>query len=58
MRGGWNASLIINEMKREEYYKKRAKRNKCMENGKLKCDYCADREICQGENIEEQNSLK
>lgn len=47
MRGSILAGQIINEMRREEYYKKKAKRNVCLIDNKKQCDICKYQDICE-----------
>lgn len=48
MKGGINASFVVSDMKRKEYYQKKAERQKCKEKQCSKCQY---RDIC--EDVEE-----
>ena len=49
-KGSIIAAEIIEEMKREEYYKKRIKQNKCIIDSKKQCDICKYREACEDNN--------
>lgn len=49
-KGSLIAAEIIEEMKREEYYKKRIKQNKCIIDSKKQCDICKYREACEDNN--------
>ena len=58
---GINASYVISEMKKEEYYKKKAQRQKCIIDNEKQCNKCKYEEVCEDneiENKEEQNSIK
>lgn len=46
-RGSIIAGEIIEELKREEYYKKKAIRNKCIVDAKKQCNICKYKEICE-----------
>lgn len=46
-KGSTIAAEIIADWKREEYYKKRIKRNKCIVDSKKQCDICKYKEICE-----------
>lgn len=41
------AAEIVADLKREEYFKKLAKRNKCIIDSKKQCDICKYREACE-----------
>lgn len=45
--GSLIAAEIIEEMKREEYFKKRIKQNKCILDSKKQCNICKYREACE-----------
>lgn len=47
MKGSRIASEIIADMKREEYFKKKAIRNQCIVDKKKQCDICKYQEICE-----------
>lgn len=47
MRGSKLAAEIIADMKREEYFKKKAVRKKCIIDGIKKCDECRYQDICE-----------
>lgn len=46
-KGSTIAAEIIADWKREEYYKKRVKRNQCIVDSKKQCDICKYKEICE-----------
>lgn len=46
-KGSIIAGEIIADWKREEYYKKKAKRNKCIVDAKKQCNICKYKEICE-----------
>lgn len=46
-KGSTIAAEIIADWKREEYYKKKAIRNKCIVDDKKQCNICKYREICE-----------
>lgn len=46
MKGSRIADEIINDMKREESFKKKAIRNQCLVNKKKQCDKCRYQDIC------------
>ena len=46
-KGSIIAAEIIEEWKREEYFKKRIKQNKCIIDSKKQCDICKYREACE-----------
>lgn len=50
---GWVADNIDNEYKREQWYKRRIKRQNCKEK---ECKDCSMNNICEDKEIEEQNS--
>lgn len=52
MRGSRIAGQIESELKREQYFKQKAIRNKCIIDNKKQCDECKYREIC--ENVEDK----
>ena len=41
------AAEIVADLKREEYFKKLAKRNKCIIDSNKQCDICKYREACE-----------
>lgn len=47
MKGSIIASEIIADWKREEYYKKKTMRNKCIVDSKKQCDKCKYKDICE-----------
>ena len=49
-KGSLIAAEIIEEMKREEYFKKRIKQNKCIIDSKKQCDICKYRAACEDNN--------
>lgn len=46
MKPGFNADLVIQDMQREQYYKNKAKRQKCIIDEKKQCDKCKYNENC------------
>ena len=44
---GINASYVISEMKKEEYYKKKVQRQKCIVDNEKQCSKCKYEEICE-----------
>lgn len=54
MKGSIIAGEIIADWKREEYFKKKAIRQRC---NNIECYECKYKEVCQN-YIEKQNSLK
>ena len=52
MRGSNIAGEIIADWRRQEYYKKKGKRQRC---NNIQCSECKYKEVCQ-EYIEKQNS--
>lgn len=50
-KGSSIAAEIIADLKREEYFKKKIKRNKCIVDSKKQCNICKYREACE-DNIE------
>lgn len=53
-KGSIIAREIIQDMKREEYFKKKAKRNVCIINNKRQCDKCKFNEVCEDVNIKNE----
>lgn len=49
-KGSSIAAEIVSDWKREEYFKKLAKRNKCIIDSKKQCDICKYREACEDNN--------
>lgn len=47
MRGSRIAGNILSDMRREEYFKKNAIRNKCILDNKKNCKECKYQEICE-----------
>ena len=47
MKGSRIADEIIADMKREEFFKQRAIRNRCIKNKEKKCNECHYRNICK-----------
>lgn len=54
-KGSRIASEIIQDMRREEYFKKKYKRNVCMIDNKKQCDKCKYQNYC--EDVEENNEV-
>ena len=46
-KGSLIAAEIVAEWRREEYFKKRIKQNKCILDSKNQCDICKYREACE-----------
>lgn len=46
-KGSLIAAEIVADWRREEYYKKRIKQNKCIIDSKKQCDICKYREACE-----------
>lgn len=46
-KGSSIAAEIVAEWKREEYFKKRIKQNKCIIDSKKQCNICKYREACE-----------
>lgn len=49
---GINASYVISEMKKEEYYKKKVQRQKCIVDNEKQCNKCKYEEVCEDKEIE------
>lgn len=54
MRGSIIAGQIINDMKREEYYRKKAQRNKCVIDNEKQCIKCKYQEICENSEVKDE----
>lgn len=49
-KGSSIAAEIVADWRREEYYKKRIKQNKCIIDSKKQCDICKYKEVCENNN--------
>ena len=49
-KGSSIAAEIVAEWRREEYFKKRIKQNKCILDSKKQCNICKYREACEDNN--------
>ena len=54
MRGGKNASYVLSEMRKDEYYRKKAIRQKCIVDNEKQCDKCKYIEICEDKEIKDE----
>lgn len=54
MKGSIIASQIINDMKKEEYYKRKVQRNKCVIDSKKQCDICKYQYICENCEVKDE----
>lgn len=50
-KGSILAAEIISDMKREEFFKQRAIRNRCIKNKEKKCNECHYRNICKESKV-------
>lgn len=55
MRGSIIASQIIDDWKREKYFKQKAIRNQCIVDKKKQCNECKYKDIC--EDVEVNNEV-
>lgn len=53
MRGSWIAEQIIQDMRREQYWKNKVIRRQCYKDGIKQCDKCMYRNICEDKEVEQ-----
>lgn len=54
MKGGRNASFIVAEMRRKQYYQNKVVRQKCVIDKEKQCNKCQYRDICDDKEINEE----
>lgn len=58
MRGSRIASIIDSEYRREQFYKNKVARNKCLIDNLKKCDECKYKEICEDREVKDECKSK